>query len=114
MAGKEEELGKEAADLAQRLKRLAGNDKRVGHNLGRNAGNAAKKLIAASRALGQGRVGVAGENGFQGELDLRNVVDQLERLINDKPEPSDIANEDYPTEYEAQIAEYFKKLSHQE
>lgn len=114
MAQKEEELSKEAADLAEKLNRMAGKDKRVGHNLGHKAGNAAAKLTAATRALGQGRVGVAGENGFQGELDLRNVVDQLERVLQNQPEPSDIANEDYPTEYETEIAEYLKKLSHQE
>jgi hypothetical protein len=93
---------------------MSGKDKRVGHNLGHNAGNAAAKMTAATRALGQGRFGLAGENGFQGELALHNVVEQLERVLKDKPEASDIANEDYPTEYEAQIAEYLKKLSHEE
>ena len=100
--------------MAERLNRLAGKDTRVGHGLGHHAGNAAGKMNAASRALGQGRFGLAGENGFQGELALRNVVEQLEGALKNKPEASDIDSEDYPTEYEAQIAEYFKKLSHQD
>lgn len=107
-------MSQEAAALAEQLKRLAGKDKRVGHNLGAGAGRAAAKMAAASQAMGQGLFGAAGEHGFQGELALRNVVDQLERLLKNQPEPSDIAHEDSPKEYETLISEYLKKLSHAE
>jgi hypothetical protein len=107
-------LSKEAAALADRLQRMAGKDKRLGHNLGSGAGRAASKIAAAGQAMAQGRFGAAGEHGFQGELALRNVIDQLERLLKNQPEPSDFAHEDAPKEYDALIAEYLKRLSHAE
>ena len=107
-------MSKEAADLAERLQRLAGSDKRLGHNLGNGAGRAATKMAAAGKAMGQGNFGAAGEHGFQGELAMRNVVDQLERLIKNQPEATDIAHEDAPKEYDTLISEYLKRLSHAE
>ena len=62
----------------------------------------------------QGKFGAAGVNGFQGELALREVVAQLERIVREKPELTDVANEDAPKEFEGLISEYFKKLSHAE
>lgn len=114
IADKEQQLSKEAALLAERLQRLAGKDQRVGHNLGNNAARAAAKMAAAGQALGQGNSGAAGEHGFQGELALRNVVDQLERMLKNQPEPTDIAHEDSPKEYDSLISEYLKRLSHAE
>lgn len=114
IAQKEDQLSKEAAALAERLQRLAGNDKRLGHNLGNGAGRAAAKMAAAGQAMAQGNSGAAGEHGFQGEMALRNVVDQLERLLKNQPAPTDIANEDAPKEYDALISEYLKRLSHAE
>ena len=114
IAQKEDQLSKEAAALAERLKRLAGNDKRVGHNAGNGAGRAAVKMAAAGKAMAQGRNGLAGEHGFQGELALRDVIDQLERVLKNQPEPTDIAHEDSPKEYDALISEYLKRLSHED
>jgi len=114
IADKEDQLSKEAAALADRLQRLASNDKRLGHNVGNGAGRAAAKMAAASKAMASGLSGAAGEHGFQGELALRNVIDQLERLLKNQPEPTDIAHEDSPKEYETVISEYFKRLSHAE
>jgi hypothetical protein len=114
IADKEDQLSKEATSLAERLQRLSGNDKRVGHNAGNGANRAATKMAAAAKAMGQGNFGAAGEHGFQGELALRNVIDQLERLLKNQPEPTDIAHEDSPKEYETVISEYFKRLSHAE
>jgi len=98
--------------LAEHLQRLGGKDKRLGHNLGNGAGRASGKMAAAAQAMAQGRFGAAGEHGFQGELALRNVIDQLERLLKNQPEPTDIAHEDSPKEYDALISEYLKRLSH--
>ena len=114
IAQQEQQLSKEAAALAERLQRLAGNDKRLGHNLGNGANRAAAKMAAAGQAVKQGNFGAGGEHGFQGELALRNVVDQLERVLKNQPEPTDIAHEDAPKEYDTLISEYLKRLSHAE
>ena len=107
-------MSKEAAALANLLQRLAGKDKRLGHNLGAGAGRASAKMAAAGQAMKQGRADAAGEHGFQGELALKGVIDQLERVIKNQPDASDIAHEDAPKEYETLISEYLKKLSHAE
>ena len=114
LAEKENELSREAAALAARLQRLAGKDSRLGHNAGSGASRAASKIAAAAQAMKQGSFGPAGEHGFQGELALRSVIDQLERILQNRPDPSDVASEDFPKEYEALISEYLKKLSHAE
>jgi hypothetical protein len=71
-------------------------------------------MAAAGQALRQGSFGAAGEQGFRGELALRSVIAQLERLLRNRPEPTDVAAEDCPKEYEALISEYLKRLSHAE
>jgi hypothetical protein len=114
MAQKEQQLSKEASELADKLQRLAGKDKRLGHNAGQNAHLAGQKIATAAQEVKQGHFGAAGVNGFQGELALRKVVAQLERVVKEKPDLTDVASEDAPKEYEALISEYFKKLSHAE
>lgn len=114
LAKKEEALSKEAAALAEKLKRLAGKDSRVGHNAGKSAARAAARMAGASQAMKQGSMGAAGEEGMEGELALRTLVAQLERLLRDRPDPSDIASEDFPKAYEALISEYLRALSHAE
>ena len=114
IAQKEDQLSKEAADLAERLKRLGNQDKRVGHNVGNAAARASMKMAAAGKAMAQGTAAAAGEHGFQGELAMRNVVDQLERVVKNRPDPTDIAHEDAPKEYDTLISEYLKQLSHAE
>jgi hypothetical protein len=71
-------------------------------------------MAAAGKAMTAGKFGAAGEHGFQGELALRNLVDQLDRLLKNQPEPTDIAHEDSPKEYETLISDYLKRLSHAE
>jgi hypothetical protein len=112
LAEKQDELSKEAAALAEKLQRLSGKDTRLGHNAGKNANAAAQKMGAAAQALKQGHFGMAGINGFQGELGLKRVIAQLERILKDQPETSDVASEEFPKEYEAVISEYLKKLSY--
>ena len=114
MEAKETELSKEAAALAERLQRLAGKDTRVGHNAGKNAARASAKMASAAKAMGNGGFAAAGEQGFEGEMALRALVAELERILKDQPEPTDVAHEDFPKEYEAVISEYLKKLSHAE
>jgi hypothetical protein len=114
IADQEQQLSKEAALLAERLQRMAGKGMRLGHNLGNGASRASTKMAADGQAMAQGNSGAAGEQGFQGELALRNVIDQLERLLKNQPEPTDIAHEDSPKEYDTLISEYLKRLSHAE
>ncbi len=114
LAANELRLSEEAGALAEKLRRLARNHSRLGHNAGSNAGRAASKMASAGQAMGQGNFGQAGEQGLEGEVALRGVIAQLERFLKNQPEPSDIANEDYPKTYEALISEYLKKLSHSE
>jgi hypothetical protein len=80
--------------------------------VGNAATRAAMKMAAAGKAMAQGTAAAAGEHGFQGELAMRNVVDQLDRLLKNQPDPTDIAHEDAPKEYDTLISEYLKKLSH--
>jgi hypothetical protein len=113
-AGNEEELSKQAADLARQLQRLAAKDKHVGNHAGQNAKLAGEKMATASQDMKQGRFGAAGVNGFEGELALRQVVAQLERVLKERPELTDASSEEAPKEYDTLISEYFKKLSHAE
>jgi hypothetical protein len=114
MAEKENRLSEEARRLAEKLQRMAGRNSRLGHNAGNNASQAASKMAAAGQAMGQGNFGLAGQQAVEGEVALRGVIARLERLLKNQPEPSDIANEDFPKAYEALISEYLKKLSHAE
>jgi len=114
LAENEMRLSAEAGQLAEKLRRLAGKNSRLGHNAGNNANRAASSMASAGQAMGQGNLGQAGEKGFEGEVALRGVISQLERFLKNQPEPSDIAHEDYPKAYEALISEYLKKLSHSE
>jgi hypothetical protein len=114
IAQQEQQLSKEAQQLADKLERLAGKDKRVGHNAGQNAKLGGQKIAQASDELKKGNFGAAGVNGFQGEVALRKVTEQLERVLKDRPELSDAASEDAPKQFEPLISEYFKRLSHAE
>jgi hypothetical protein len=114
MAEKQNQLSKEAAALAEKLQRLAGKDRRVGHNTGQNARQAAGKMEAAAESLKEGNFGAAGAQGMQGERALDQVIAQLERLLKTEVDLTDVASEEAPKEYEALISEYLKKLSYAE
>ena len=45
--------------------------------------------------------------------ELEHVVTELERLLGPRPDLTDVASEEAPKEYEAFIAEYFRKLSYE-
>jgi hypothetical protein len=114
IADRESEMSSKASELAKLLERLAGKDKRLGHRAGQNAGQAARSLATASEKLKEADFGAAGINGLQGELALRNVAHELQRILNDQPDLADVQAEGFPKEFEAIIAEYFKQLSHAE
>jgi hypothetical protein len=114
LANQEEELSKQADALAQKLARLAGKDQRLGHNAGQNANVAGHKIATAAQELKRGNFGAAGVNGLQGEAALAKVVTELQHIAREKPEWTDVANEEAPKQYEPLISEYFKQLSHAE
>ena len=114
MAENQNRLSEEARRLAEKLQRMAGRNSRLGHNAGNDASQAASKMAAAGQAMGQGNLGLAGQQAVEGEVALHGVIARLERLLKNQPEPSDIASEDFPKAYEALISEYLKKLSHAE
>lgn len=114
MAENENRLSEEARRLAEKLGRMASRNSRLGHNAGNDASQAASKMAGAGQAMGQGNLGLASQQGVEGEVALHGVIARLERLLKNQPEPSDIANEDFPKAYEALISEYLKKLSHAE
>ena len=114
MAENQNRLSEEARRLAEKLRRMASRNSRLGHNAGNDASQAASKMAAAGQAMGQGNLGLAGQQAVEGEVALHGVIARLERLLKNQPEPSDIANEDFPKAYEALISEYLKKLSHAE
>ena len=71
-------------------------------------------MEAAAQAMKEGNFGSAGIHGMQSERALNQVIAQLERLLKDEPEMTDVASEEAPKEYEALISEYLKKLSYAE
>ncbi len=114
LARREADLQKLAADLVAKLEKLAGKDARVSTKAGQNARLGSHKIANALDEIRKGRFGAAGVYGFQGELALREVVTQLQRAAQARPELTDVANEEAPKEYEGLISEYLKRLSHAE
>jgi hypothetical protein len=113
LAQKQEELSEETKALGKMLKRLAGQGTRVGHNLARSANKAAEHMEGAARALKQGNASGAGRRGTMGSAELDQIVAELERLVGQRPDRTDVASEEAPKEYETFISEYFRKLSYE-
>ena len=67
----------------------------------------------AAQAMRQGS-GSAIESGTQGGAGLNSAASALERIIENKPELSDVTAEDAPKQYESAISDYFKRLSRAE
>ena len=113
MAAEQEKLSEQARELGERLARLAGKDTRVNKGIGQRVANAAQNLKQAAQAMRQGS-GTAIESGTQGGAGLNSAAAALERIIEDKPELSDVTAEDAPKQYESAISDYFKRLSRAE
>jgi hypothetical protein len=113
LAEKQEELSAEAKALGEMLRRLAGKGTRVGHNLVISANQAAEHMEGAAMALKQGNASGAGRRGTQSSEELQRLVTELERLLGKRPDLVDVASEEAPKEYEAFIAEYFRRLSYE-
>jgi hypothetical protein len=113
LAQKQEELSAETKALGEMLRRLAGKGTRVGHNLAVSANQAAEHMEGAAVALKQGNASGAGRRGTQSSAELEQLVTELERLLGKRPDLVDVASEEAPKDYEAFIAEYFRRLSYE-
>jgi len=114
LAEKENELSKETTALAEKLARMEGKDSRLGHGAAKKVGNAAAKMAEAAQAAGKGKMQSAGTKGAEAGTSLESAIALMERVLNGRPELADVSKEDFPKQYEAAIADYFKKLSHEE
>jgi hypothetical protein len=99
-----------AAILAARLRELSGRDPNVAHRYVTRMGEVSQEFRQAGMDFMGGNLAAASGHGGAGLSALGDVIDRLERLL-DRPAPSDPATEEYPREFEALIAEYFRKLS---
>jgi hypothetical protein len=114
LAEQQKQLSKEAAALAEKLARMAGKDARVGHGPEKKMNEASAKMAGASAAAQQGDGQKSGTQSMQADAAINAAIAQLERILQNRPELRDVAKEDFPKQYEAEIAEYLKKLSYAE
>lgn len=114
LAPQQEQLSKEAQAIAERIARVAGKGSRLGHGAGKQMSEAAAKMGQAAQAMRSGKSEAAGTAGDQSESSLGAAAAMLESLLSGRPELSDVSAEDAPKQYEAAIADYFKRLSHAE
>ena len=114
LAPKQEQMSAEARALAERIQRLAGKGSRLGHGAGQRVGDAAGKMAQAAQAMRSGKGESAGTAGDQSASSLGAAEALLEALLSGRPELSDVTAEEAPKQYEAAIADYFRRLSRAE
>ena len=103
-------LSEAAAELAARLRELSGRNPNLTHEYPMRMREASQQWrLAYLAAVGSG-FSAAGDYGAHGLSAMAEVIAWLERWL-DRPAPTDPATEDYPRQYEALVAEYFRKLS---
>jgi hypothetical protein len=112
LAQLEAELGKEAQALAEKLQRLAGKDKRIGHGVPMKMQEAGEKMGEAASAMSKGETEAAGIHGAQAGAALQSAVAMLENALLGRSERVDVSQEDAPKQYETLISEYFRALSY--
>ena len=114
LAPKQEQMSAEARALAERIQRLAGKGSRLGHGAGQRVGEAAGKMAQAAQSMRSGKGESAGTAGEQSASSLGAAAAMLEALLSGRPELSDVTAEEAPRQYEAAIADYFRRLSRAE
>ena len=107
-------LGDEASELAAKLRELAGKDPRVGNRYSRDMRDIAANLNKATDYAVNRDFSSAGLQGGYGLSGLTKLISALEILYQDNPQATDLAEEEYPKEFEAQIANYLKRLSYEQ
>ena len=81
---------------------------------GRGAEGSGAGSTTGGGSPGGGSGGPAVEAGTQGGAGLNSAAAALEKIIDGKPDLSDVTAEDAPKQYEPAISEYFKRLSRAE
>lgn len=112
LAPQQEQLSKEAQEIAQRLARLAGKASRLGVGAGKQMGDAAGKMAIAAKAMKGGDRPAAGSASDQSSAAMGSAIALLESLLQGKSELGEVAAEEAPQQYESAISEYFRRLSH--
>ena len=107
-------LAREAAALADKLAQLARRDVRVSNHYSSQVRRAAENLGGAGSRLRKSDRGAAMLSSARALHDVGDVVSALEKLLRLDSRGTDLATEEYPKEFETIIADYFRKLSHEE
>jgi hypothetical protein len=108
----QQRLSEEAAALSEKLRELSGKDPRVGLAPSRNMRAVSRHLSLAAENMKHGNRSSANEAAGLGLSSLDQLIHELEQLLSDNPRPTDIANEEYPKEFEPLISEYMRRLSY--
>lgn len=108
----QQRLSEEAAALSEKLRELSGKDPRVGLAPSRNMRAVSRHLSLAAENMKHGNRSSANEAVGVGLSSLDQLIHELEQLLSDNPRPTDIANEEYPKEFEPLISEYMRRLSY--
>lgn len=103
-------LGEAAAALAARLRELSGRNPNLSHEYPERMKEASQHLRLAYLAVTGSGFSAASDHGAHGLSAMAEVIAWLERFL-DQPASTDPATEDYPRQFEALVAEYFRKLS---
>jgi hypothetical protein len=112
LSEEQRKLAEAAAALAQKLADLAGKDARVTFRYSEMVMQTSDLWSQASRSLANDQTRAAGEYGALGISLMRKVLSALEVIYGDDSPVGEFAAEDYPKEFEAQIADYLKRLSY--
>jgi hypothetical protein len=110
LSEEQRKLSEAAAALAARLRELSGRNPNLSHEYPTRMREASQQLRLAYLAVVGSGFSAASDHGAHGLSAMADVIARLERLL-DQPAPTDPATEDYPRQYEALVAEYFRKLS---
>ncbi len=114
MADQQQKLAAEAARLEQKLRALAGKDPRVSHAYAQNMKRAQTAMGGAFGAVNRKDMNKATELAGHSQMELGQVIKGLELLQKRNAGVADVANEAYPEHFEELIAEYLRRLSHEE
>ena len=101
-----------AAALSRRLMELSGKDSRVSYRYGEMTQRASELWMEGSKSVRQGVTHAGSLQVAAGIALLRHVVESLEVIYGETGPVGDVAVEEYPKEFEAQISDYLKRLSY--
>ena len=100
-----------ARRLAEKLARRNRPEDREAQAAGKRLEAAARQMSQAAEALGDGRTEAAGTSGSLAAAGTQSAADLLERALRPGTERTDVSAEEAPARFEAQISEYFRRLT---